>query len=579
MDLIRKGIGLTKTIRNVGRLREIVSVFAKNGFDEFITRGVVSKIPNFVLPKSKIKIKEELATQSERDWGKIIGHRLRKCFEELGPTFIKLGQLLSSREDIFDSSFIDEMKYLRDKVKGVPFSKIQEEIETSLGCPISEVFKELESEPIGTASISVVHKGILKNGREVVVKVQRPDIAKMIEVDFSIISFLIGKVEKVSDDIKFLGLSRIFNEFSLGLQSELNFYVEALNCQRLKKNLAKHDREGIFYIPCIYDEYTTKKILVMEFFEGIPFSDRERIDQHTEILHKKLKLGLELFIKSFLQDGFFHADLHGGNFFLLKSHKIGVVDFGLMGTLSKKGRQNFIAILYALLTNNYENLVYEFLDIADYQKIPDVDQMVYDVRQAIAPFVGLTAQQINFSQLLQAVIQALFRHQVFLPREWFIVFRAMITLDGVGRSIGLDFDIFGPLERDIKGIVRGAINKEDLIEEGVWVGKDILASARVLPRHLKWFIQDWAKNNYRFRISHSGHEKSARQIAHAIQFLGLCIVSSIFIISGVLLMGPEQGQDLGRQTLRQFMTFPGWTGVFWGIALAFLVRGVFLLRK
>ena len=571
MDIIRTGIGISKTIRNVGRLREIVSILSKNGFSGFITHGMVAKIPDFVLPKSKIKLKEELASQSKKDWGRIIGRRLCECLEELGPAFIKLGQLLSSREDIFDASFIDEIKHLRDKVKGIPFTQVKTEIESSLGRTVDEVFKNLEENPIGTASIGVVHRGVLKNGKKVVIKVQRPGIAKVIETDFSIISFMAAQAEKISDEIKYLGLTRLIDEFSMSIQDELNFHIESLNARRLQKNIKKYDQKNILYIPEIYDEYTTEKTLVMEFLDGIPFSNKKEIESHKKILHEKLDNSLDLFIKTFLQDGFFHADLHGGNFFLLKNKKIGIVDFGLMGTLSKKGRQSLVAIVYTLVSNDYENLVYEFLDIAQYEKNPDVDLLISDMRKALNPFVGLTVKQINFSQLLHRITKSLYSHQIFLPREWFIVFRALITLDGVGRSIDIDFDIFGKMEHNIKSILKNIISKDILLEESTWAGRDALALARIMPRHLKWFVRSWAKNNYSFRLVHMGLEKYTKPITGSITFLGHSLLASVFIISGVIL--------IDRKSLYSFSDFSVLVWTFWIFAFLFIIRGVFYLKK
>ena len=571
MDIIRTSIGISKTFRNVGRLREIVSILAKNGFNEFITHGVISKIPNFVLPKTKIQLKEELASQSKKDWGRVIGNRLGKCLEELGPAFIKFGQLLSSREDIFDSSFIDEMKFLRDKVKKMPFEQVKQEIEKSLEMTVHEIFTELEEKPIGTASIGVVHRGVLKNGKKVVIKVQRPGITRIIETDFSIISFIVAQAEKISDEIKYLGISRLIDEFSMSIQDELNFNIESLNARRLKDNIKKYDQKNILYIPEIYDEYTTEKTLVMEYLDGISFSNKKEIKLHKDILHKKLENGLDLFIKTFLLDGFFHADLHGGNFFLLEDKRIGIVDFGLMGTLSKKGRQSLVAIVYSLVSNDYENLVYEFLDIAQFERNPDVDGLINDVRKAINPFVGLTVKQINFSLLLQRVIQALYGHQIFLPREWFIVFRALITLDGVGRSIDMDFDIFGKMEHNIKEILNNIISKDILLEESTWAGRDVLAFARIMPRHLKWFIRSWAKNNYSFRLSHTGFEKYTKNITGSIAFLGHSLLASIFVISGVIL--------IDKKSLYSFTDIWVLTYLFWIMALLFIIRGIFYLRK
>lgn len=571
MDIIKTGIEITKTIRNVQRLKEIVLVFARHGFDEFISLGVTSKIPNFVLPRSKRGIKKELEEEKEKDWYQVIGHRLRLCFEELGPAFIKFGQLLSSREDLFDPSFVKEMRPLRDKVRPIPFESIKESIEQSLGKSIDEIFQEIEPEPIGTASIGVVFKGQLKNGEDVVIKVRRPGIEKEIQTDFAILSFIVSQMERVSEEIKYLGLSRVINDFAVGLQSELNFNIEALNCERLTDNIKKHDTKKLFHLPKVYKDYTRENILVLERLKGIPFSENDRIISQKEDLSPKVEQGMRIFIKTFLQDGFFHADLHGGNFFYLDNKKIGLIDFGLMGTLSKKGRKNFIAILYAIITHNHENLVYEFLDVADYESIPDIDKLISDVRTTLAPYVGLTVQQVDFTQVFQSILATLRTHRIYLPREWFIVFRALMTLDGVGRDLQIDLDLFKILNEDLQGIITETISKDELIEEAIWLGRDALSSARVLPRHLKWFVREWAKKGYAFEVIHRGHEEEARGVINSIVFLGLMLLTSVFVISGVLSMGNKNVVHW------QEISLLSW--IFWSLAGLSLFRAYTLMRK
>ncbi|MGZ3808658.1 MAG: ABC1 kinase family protein, partial [Bacteriovorax sp.] len=317
MDLIRAGLGLSKTIRNVGRLQEIVLVFGRHGFDEFISNTVTGKIPNFALPKSKKRISEELANKSEKDWNQVLGFRLRKCFEELGPAFIKFGQLLSSREDIFHPSFIEEMGMLRDKVKPVPLAEVLPSIEKSLGKKINQVFREVDPNAIGTASIGVVYRAVLLDGTPVVIKVRRPGIEKEIETDFSILMFLAVQAERISAELRYMGISRVINDFAFTLQRELNFNIEALNCERLKKNLEKHDEKKLYYIPAVFKEYSSEDVLVIEELKGIPFSQSELILEKKDELVPKMEYGVQLFLKTFLKDGFFHADLHGGNFFYL----------------------------------------------------------------------------------------------------------------------------------------------------------------------------------------------------------------------------------------------------------------------
>ena len=571
MDLLKTSIRIGRTIRNVSRLREIVFILAKNGFSDFISLGVIKNIPNFVLPRSEKSIQEEASERADWDLNHVVGVRLRKSFEELGPAFIKFGQLLSTREDIFEPAFILEMKKLRDKVPGVPFEKVKDAIEASLGSKIDEVFQKIVPEPIGTASIGVVYRGTLKNGKEVVIKVRRPGIEKMIEVDFSIMEMLIKQAEKMSDDVKFLGISRVVHGFAMSFRPEMNFNIEALNCQRFSKVLESYDTKKIYKVPKIYTEYTRENLLVMEFLDGIPFTDVDEILARMDDVKPNLAVGISVFMKTFLSEGFFHADLHGGNFFLMKNGTIGLIDFGLMGRLGKKGRQNFLAIIYSLLTFNYENLIYEFLEVAEYEKIPDVEKMISEAREVLNPYIGLTTSQVDYNVLLNNMFRVLKNNKIYLPREWFIVFRAMTTLDGVNRSLGLDFDLYSIMEKDIAGLIKDNINKDEMIEEGIWLARDVLGSARSMPRHLKWFVREWARKGYSFELNLKGHEKRLDRIGGSIIFLGYALLSSIFVMSGTLLVSDVAISKLGD--------IPLLCWIFWGIGLATLLRGTWVQNR
>lgn len=586
IDIIRTSIALSKTLRNAGRLKEIISVFAKNGFTEFISNsGITSKIPDFVFPtssaktdiKSKANSVKNVEGQTVTDWGNVVGEQLRKSFEELGPVFIKFGQLLSSREEIFDTSFIDQMKLLKDRVRGVPFNEVKVAIESSLKVPLSSVFDSIDPNPIGTASIGLVYKAILKNSenqsREVVIKVRRPNIIKNIETDLSLLFFIVNQLEKFSNDLKYLGLSRIVEDFAIGLQNELNFFIEAGNRNKFYKNMLIHDSEKIFFIPHIYDQYSREDLLVMEFVNGIPFTNVEEVVNDDQ-LFSKLDFAAKLIIKTFLQDGFFHADLHGGNFFLIKETdevtkeiktRIALIDFGLMGNLNKKGRLNFVAMIYALISFNYENLVYEFLDVAEYHEVPDIGELVNDVRNALSPFIGLSVAQTNFTQLLKVIIQTLNKHKIFLPREWFIIFRALFTLDGVGRSLQYDMNLYQIMERDIKQIVAKSFNRNDLIEEAIWSGRDVLSSLRIIPRHIKWFVRDWSKSNYTIKMKHTELKQEILPLTGSINFLGFVLLSAVFLLSGNLFL--SRAPD-------HLYQIPTITWVFWTLGIFFFAWGL-----
>jgi ubiquinone biosynthesis protein len=569
MDIIRTGIGITKTIKNVGRFREILTVLARHGFSELIVKSGLDKvIPGFVLPARVTELKREDLTTEE--WWQIFGQQLRLSFEELGPSFIKLGQLLATREDILEPALIRELKVLQNRVKGIPFEVAKKAIEDSLGKKTEEVFRSIDPNAIGTASIGVVYKAELLSGEKVVVKVRRPGISKLIMTDFEILLYIVQKLERVSTEIKFLGLSKAISDFFKSTQSELNFQIEAQNCERLKENLKAIDKDGSIVVPKVYKEFSSEDVLVLEFMDGRPFNEFHSLEEVGADVVEKLEKSIRLFTHTLLADGFFHADLHGGNFFVLKDRRLGVIDFGLMGTLSKKNRANLIGILYAVTTHNYDNLVYEFLEVAEYDSVPDHEELIRDIKDAISPYVGLSVQETNMSELVRGIIRTLGKHELYLPREWFIIFRALITLDGVGKSIGLDINMFTLLEKDLPKLMTELLSRQNAQEELMWIAKDLLTSLRIVPKHMKWYLKEMSKNNYATELRVRGLEDFSKQMSRALYILGLTVLGGICILSGTLFA-------LNRE-LSTIYDIPIISWVFWAFAGYLLVR-ISTLRK
>jgi ubiquinone biosynthesis protein len=569
MNIFKTSIGLTKTIRNVSRLREILQVLAKHGFDEVIVRSRVHLlIPNFVMPKS-INREKKRNEVSDYDFWKSIGSRLRLAFEELGPSFIKVGQLLASREDLFNPTFIIEMKKLQDNVAPIDFAIAKGIIELQLGKKIETVFQSISEEPIGVASIGIVYKAKLLTGEEVVVKVQRPKIKRMILTDFEIIDFIVGNLEKMSDELKYLGIKRVIDDFFKSIKLELNYKIEANNNVKFKTNIGRIDVNNIIIVPSIYKEFSTEKILVMEYLEGKPFNKITNADDE-EGLRENLEQAVKYFLHTMLTDGFFHADLHGGNFFLLPDQKIGLIDFGLVGSLSKKNRTSLVAILYALLTSNFENLVYEFLDVADYETIPNHQALMRDLKDALTPFIGMSVAEMDAATLTHSLVSTLSKHQIYLPREWFIIFRALITLDGVGKSLKIDLNIFEVIDSEIKGILGELVSKDALLEDGIWLARDIMNSVRIVPRHLSWALKEFSKKNYTIDVNPVGIKNEMNLLTRSVYFLGMMVLSSTFFISGAVII-----QDFQVQSIKEI---PVLTLVCWGMSLATAMRASFLYK-
>ena len=357
--------------------------------------------------------------------------------------------------------------------------------------------------------------------------------------------------------------------FTINKISDSFKIIEANNCKVLNENISKIDKEEILVIPKIYTEYSSEEMLVMEFLKGTPFNKLGKISEYPQLEDKLIK-AVRLFTYTILADGFFHADLHGGNFFLLEGEQIGLIDFGLVGSLSKKNRTNLIAILYALVTRNYENLVYEFLDVADYDAIPNQDVLIRDIQDSLSPFLVLSVQQIDATELFRTIVSTLSKHQIYLPREWFIIFRALMTLDGVGKSLGIDFNIFEMIDGEVHGIMSELINREALMEEAMWIGRDTMNSIRIIPRHIRWMLREFSKKQYSFDINLHGIQKEMKMASRGLFFAGMMLLASSMFFGGVFLI-----KDLNVTNLKDI---PVIVWIFWGIASVIGFRASILLR-
>ncbi|MCB9094564.1 MAG: hypothetical protein H6621_05795 [Halobacteriovoraceae bacterium] len=568
MDVIKTGIEITRTIKNVGRLREVLTVLARNGFDEFIIQsGLHTKIPGFVFPKKRITASiNEKSHKSDDVWGSI-GYRLRKSFEELGPGFIKLGQLLSTREDIFDESFISEMKKLQNQVTNMKFKDAQRIFTNSTGMSIDEVFTEFEQKPIATASIGSVFKAQLKSGEKVVVKIRKPKIKEIVEQDFQLFKFVVSQAEKMSDEIKYLGISRVADDFYRQVKLEMNFVIERNNLERLKENISKINKKNIIQIPCSYSDLSTEEVIVMEYIDGRPFNQLTPREL-TKDLEDNLYECVHMFMHSMLADGFFHADLHGGNFLLLDKNRIGIVDFGNVGMLSKKNRSSLIAILYSLATGDFDNMVFEFLDIADYDSIPNHADLTREIQQSLNPYLGLSSSELNFTEMFNQILQALKKFKIYLPREWYVIFKAMVAIDGVGRSLGFDINAFEVIKKDSEELIDLIISKDQITEETIWFARDLLTSMRILPKHISWFLREVSKNNYSLKFENKKVERGVEQIGKGLYFLGGMILAAVIFYSGVVIIKDHNISEL--------KDIPQLTLILWIIAV--ILGGYTIIR-
>ena len=563
--------GVTKTFRNMQRLKEILKVFIKNGLEELVIKSRLHlKIPDLGLQNSR----NHSSTKNEswqNPW-KVVGHRLRLSFEELGPAFIKFGQILSTREDIFPKDFVHELKRLQDDVNPMSFAVAEKIIDQALGRPWREVFETIDVNVLASASIASVFKAVLKSGEVVVIKIKRPGIEKIIEQDFDLLSFIITRLEKLNREFRYLGLTHHLEDFYRTIKQECDLQKECRNLGKLKFNYQKRNSLDVLYFPTAYPEHSSSEILVIEFLDGIPFNKLTKEDVAKWKLEAKLHQCAVLFFQSLFYDGFFHADLHGGNFFYLpKSNQIGLLDFGLVGHLSNHSRQDLILILYFLITGNFQGVVHQFLDVAEYEHLPDIKQLGRDLEETLGPYVGLKVSEINVQELLKLLMGTLSKHEIFLPREWSTIFRAIITLDGLGRSIGFDLNTFEILEKELDQLKSSFLNKDSLMQDALGAGRQGINVLRTLPHHLSWYLRELSKRNYAFDVRNKDQVQAIKMVSSGLSNVGLGLMGTGFLLSATYMVP--------REFVFQMRNYPVMAIIFYLMGMGIFLLLLFARKK
>jgi ubiquinone biosynthesis protein len=499
-----------------------VAVFAKNGFQNVAEK---IRLGRFLLERfSKPGI--DTFTPAER---------MRMAFEELGPTFVKLGQVLATRPDLVPVEFVEEFKKLHDQVAAVPFSEIKAVLEENFEEPIDQVFREIEVMPLAAASIAQVHRAVLITGEEVVVKVQRPGIADIIKNDINVLYYLAELLQKYVPEVRPFNPIGIVDEFFKSLELETNFIIEANNIRRFQENF-KND--PTVKIPDVYFDYSGHRVLVLEALQGIPLSQRASLDQEGVEREKVMDAGLRCYFKMVFKDGFFHGDLHAGNIFILPDNRIGLIDFGIVGRLNRRVQDAIANMFVSLYTEDYERLAYEYVELAPYSDAVDVDQFAKDLQDLLAPYFGLSMKNVDLGRLMMDSTGVAARHRLILPSELMLFFKSIVTVEGMAHMIVRDFNLLDHALEFAEELVKAKYSPDRVGEDVLLFGRDATALLSGLPRQLKQFVRKVNHPDFAFSLSLVELEELKRSIETSsnILFLGLIIGSLIVSASGALFL-------------------------------------------
>jgi ubiquinone biosynthesis protein len=459
----------------LGRLREIVQVLFRYGFGYFIDQLDLRQL----LSPFEKPIAHPEPTSS-------LGVRLRRALEDLGPTFIKLGQLLSTRSDLLPPDVIVELAKLQDQVPPVPFELIRQVIETELGQPLEKIFSSFEQTPLGSASLGQVHLATLPDHRQVVVKVQRPGVAKIIDTDLLVLADLARLAEHRTPWGRIYSFSEMVEEFSRSLREELDYTVESRHAERIA---AGFNGDPTVRIPAVLWELTTTKISTQEYFAGISLEDHNALVAAGYSLSSIAQRLTQAMIKQVLEIGYFHADPHPGNILVLPGEIIGFLDFGLVGYLSAPQKEIFIRMIMAGYRRQTDTLIQCLKELGTTTVPIKEEELHHDIDLLLDKYFDLPLSRIKLGQAIKEIMDIAFRHQLRLPSDFTLLAKTIITLEGVVTELDPGISIIEIIQPVATRFIRQRYSLPHLLR----TAQDKLSAYRDLaediPRLLRTFLR------------------------------------------------------------------------------------------
>jgi ubiquinone biosynthesis protein len=525
---IRKIGVLSRTYRHLARYRQILTVLFKYGFGDLLE---MLKIDQYI----EVGLQMISKKRAERTEKLSRPQRLRMAFEELGPTYIKLGQILSTRPDLIPVEFIDELSKLQDKVPPFPFSDVRTVVASEFGVSPEELFESLDETPLASASIGQVHRAVLKDGENVAVKFQRPGIRRIIEVDLEIMLHLATLAERHIEELSFHRPVKIVKEFARTLEKEIDYKIEATNMERAARQFLD---TSYVYIPKVYRDTTTSRILTTEFIEGIKISEIDKLEAAG--LDRKLitTRGAELVLSQVFDHGFFHADPHPGNIFVLPNNVICLLDFGMAGVVDRQTREDFVDLIDSVVHQNEARAAQALLKLTYWEKEPELRMFEREMADFMGRHLYKLLKDIEFAKLLRDLLELATNFRLQIPPDIFLMMKAISTLESVGRILDPDFDMIAHAAPFVQRVKLDRFKPQRIAGDVIDLASNLLQFLQQFPKDLLDLANLIRQQRIRLQLEHHGletmlatHDQISNRLAFSIIIAALIIGSALIVIS------------------------------------------------
>ncbi|KPJ90351.1 MAG: ubiquinone biosynthesis protein UbiB [Gammaproteobacteria bacterium SG8_11] len=518
------------TARDLGRLHDIASVLIRYGFSDFVQRMGVGTL----LEKAgKILRLKEPTELTKMDTPK----RVCSAMQELGPTFIKLGQILATRVDLFPPEWIAEFETLQDRIPPMPFDEISEQLQEDLGAPAQEIFPHLETEALAAASIAQVHKARLEDGSEVVLKIRRPGIRAKIEADLRLLGRVADIAEREIEELRRFHPKEIVREFTHSLRRELDLASEG----RYMERAAAHFKDDPnIVIAKVYWQWTCERLNVQSYLHGIQGRDLKTVEEQG--LDRKLlaQRGANAVLKMVLEDGFYHADPHAGNVLYLPDNRIAFLDFGMMGRLSDTRREQIVNLLSAMVNKDVTGVTDILLDWAG-DTHADIDNLAIEVDAFLDSYHGVPLKQLKLSSMLSDVTVIMRNHQLTLPPDLTLLFKVFITLEGLGRQLDPEFDMVAQATPFLQRAMLLRYTPESLAKRGLRNLSNVVDIIASMPQDIRRLLRTTRRGGLQVHVDITKLDKFGKQIDRAASRITVGLVTAALIVGSSIVMTVSGG--------------------------------------